>query len=237
MEDLHDSLYGTLNDTLNATNATDASPFPTLTPSLPACIGLSAIGGLLEVTSTMCLAFPEYKAKLGKPYSACTQRLLLLANLLLMGVASLLYIAGSWFGPVSISVPTVMVSKLLSNLVIMGMVLRMAEFPKEQQVGTFCIACAAAAAAVANTHRSSSTPAPQHSPTALLIPCRCAILTLPDVGPKDQPGQDATQLLLAPVAVGWGALLMAATLACCVGMAAGSGRGALRLYVLSRSLI
>ena len=70
---VHPCEYGTLNDTLNATNATDASPFPTLTPSLPACIGLSAIGGLLEVTSTMCLAFPEYKAKLGKPYSACTR--------------------------------------------------------------------------------------------------------------------------------------------------------------------
>ena len=30
----------------------------------------------------------------------------------------------------------VMVSKLLSNLVIMGLVLRMADFPKAQQVGT-----------------------------------------------------------------------------------------------------
>ena len=34
-----------------------------------------------------------------------------------MGVASVLYVVGSWFGPVSISVPTVMVSKGLSNLV------------------------------------------------------------------------------------------------------------------------
>ena len=103
-------------------------------PSLPACIGLSALGGLLEVTSTMCLAFPEYKSKLGRPYRKCTQRVLLAANLALMGLASVLYIVGSWFGPVSISVPTVMVSKLLSNLVIMGVVLRMADFPKPQQV-------------------------------------------------------------------------------------------------------
>ena len=105
-------------------------------PSLPACIGLSALGGLLEVTSTMCLAFPEFKAKLGRPYRKCTQRVLLAANLALMGLASVLYIVGSWFGPVSISVPTVMVSKLLSNLVIMGLVLRMADFPKAQQAGT-----------------------------------------------------------------------------------------------------
>ena len=84
----------------------------------------------------MCLAFPEYKAKLGRPYGKCTQRVLLAVNLALMGVASVLYVVGSWFGPVSISVPTVMVSKLLSNLVIMGLVLRMADFPKAQQVGT-----------------------------------------------------------------------------------------------------
>ena len=40
-----------------------------------------------------------------------------------MGVASVLYVVGSWFGPVSISVPTVMVSKLLSNLVTLTLTL------------------------------------------------------------------------------------------------------------------
>ena len=34
-----------------------------------------------------------------------------------------LYIVGSWFGPVSLSVPTVMVSKLVGNMAIMGAVL------------------------------------------------------------------------------------------------------------------
>ena len=43
--------------------------------SLPLCIGLSAFGGLLEVTSTMCLAYPEYKTKLGYTYTACQMRL------------------------------------------------------------------------------------------------------------------------------------------------------------------
>ena len=124
-----------LTDVVNATES-GGSPIPTFEPSLPTCVALSALGGLLEVTSTMCLAFPEFKAKLGRPYGKLTQRALLVVNLALMGVASVLYVVGSWFGPVSISVPTVMVSKLLSNLVIMGMVLRMADFPKAQQVGT-----------------------------------------------------------------------------------------------------
>ena len=179
------------NDTDNLTalanlTADGESSAALLSPSLPGCIGLSALGGLLEVISTMCLAYPEYKAKLGQPYSACTQKLLLLANLLLMGIASLLYIVGSWFGPVSLSVPTVMVSKLVGNMAIMGAVLKMTDFPKEQQVGTFCIAM--------------------------------AILTLPDVGPSDQEGQDAVTLVSQPVAIIWTVLLMAATIACCVGM-------------------
>ena len=178
------------NDTGNLTafaNATtDGESPPLISPSLPGCIGLSALGGLLEVISTMCLAYPEYRAKMGKPYSACAQKLLLLANLALMGIASLLYIVGSWFGPVSLSVPTVMVSKLLGNMAIMGAVLKMSDFPKEQQVGTFCIAC--------------------------------AILTLPDVGPSDQEGQDAVGLVSQPIAIIWTVLLMAATIACCVGM-------------------
>ena len=90
----------------------------------------------------MCLAFPEYKARLGVVYSACFLRGMMVLNLLLMLVASLAYIVGSWYGPVSLSVPTVMVSKLLFNLLIMGLVLQMDSFSKDQQVGTYCIACA-----------------------------------------------------------------------------------------------
>merc|ERR1719272_709342 len=59
-----------------------------------------------------------------------------------MGVASVAYIAGSFYGPVALSVPTVMVSKLLFNLLIIGFVLRMDTFSKNQKVGTYCIACA-----------------------------------------------------------------------------------------------
>ena len=69
-------------------------------------------------------------------------RLLLVLNLVLMLFASGAYIVGQWFGPVSLAVPTVMVSKLLFNLFIMGGVLRMTTFPREQRIGTYCIACA-----------------------------------------------------------------------------------------------
>ena len=48
----------------------------------------------------------------------------------------------------------------------------------------------------------------------------CAILTLPDVGPRDQPGQDPILLLTTVAAILWGAALTVATVACCVGMVA-----------------
>lgn len=156
-------------------------------PSLPACIGLSAFGGFLEVVSTMCLAYPEFKKKSGKHFSKAATRGLLVANLALMGIASVAYIVGSWFGPVSLSVPTVMVSKLLFNLGVMGSVLKMQKFTKAQKVGTYCIAT--------------------------------AIITLPDVGPSEQPGQDALALVAEPVAIAWTAVLTVASVGCCVGMA------------------
>lgn len=155
-------------------------------PSLPLCIGLSALGGLLEVLSTMALAYPEFKKKKGAEYSACHTRSMLALNLALMAIASVAYIVGSWFGPVSLSVPTVMVAKLLFNLMVMGSVLHMEAFSKAQKVGTYCIAA--------------------------------AIITLPDVGPTEQPNQDAIALVSEPPAIIWGGVLMAASLLCCVGM-------------------
>ena len=175
-------------DWFNATNGTNSTGGGSgFQPSTPLCIGLSAFGGFLEVSSTMVLAFPEFKTKMGawQP-SKCRDRIMMVLNLVLMGVASVAYIVGSWFGPVSLSVPVVMVSKLLFNMVLMGLVLRMTSFSKDQQVGTYCIAC--------------------------------AILTLPEVGPMDQPGADVLALIVQPVALAWISVLTLATLVCVVGM-------------------
>ena len=113
-----------------------------LEPSISGCIGLSALGGALEVMSTMVLAYPEHRAKAGNPFSQCCMRFAVVVNLLLMAVASVAYIVGSWFGPVSLSVPVVMASKLLFNMLVVGVVLRMERFDKNQRVGTYVIAFA-----------------------------------------------------------------------------------------------
>ncbi|KAL1503476.1 hypothetical protein AB1Y20_011960 [Prymnesium parvum] len=145
LSNLTNTCTALLADACNASAATNASSVcetNEIEPSTTACIGLSALGGLLEVTSTMCLAYPEYKKKKGATYSQCQDRLMMVANLGLMGIASIAYIVGSWFGPVSLAVPTIMVSKLLCNQIIMGAVLRMDSFSREQQIGVYCITCA-----------------------------------------------------------------------------------------------
>jgi hypothetical protein len=163
-----------------------ASGLVDVEPSLPLCIALSAFGGFLEVSSTMCLAYPEYKAKLGKEYTKCEQRLHMILNLSLMAIASVAYIVGSFYGPVALSVPTVMVSKLLFNLLIIGFVLRMDTFSKNQKVGTYCIAC--------------------------------AILTLPSIGPSDQPDLVPSEAILELPAIIWSAVLFAGAILCTIGM-------------------
>ena len=160
-------------------------------PSMPMCIALSAFGGFLEVSSTMCLAYPEYRAKLpldkgGKEYTKCEQRLHMILNLSLMAIASVAYIVGSFYGPVALSVPTVMVSKLMFNLLIIGFVLRMDTFSKNQKVGTYCIAC--------------------------------AILTLPSIGPSDQPDLVPSEAILEVPAIIWSAVLFGGAILCTIGM-------------------
>ena len=129
------------NGTTNGTS-TGCDTENAFKPNVAACIGLSACGGCLEVVSTMCLAYPEFRKKRGATYSDLHDKLMTVANLLLMLLASGFYVLGQSYGSVSLAVPTIMASKLLCNLVLMGAILRMDEFSREQQVGVYCIVCA-----------------------------------------------------------------------------------------------
>ena len=62
-------------------NATTSADEPMFEPSVMACIGLSAFGGFLEVSSTMCLAYPEYRTKLGHVYSPFFQKAMMVQAL------------------------------------------------------------------------------------------------------------------------------------------------------------
>ena len=137
-----------------------------------------------------------------------------------MLIASVAYIVGSWFGPVSLAVPTVMISKLLFNLIIMGAVLRMADFPREQRIGTYTIAYprqGSTPALPGGCQRTGRTIDPT-LPLLRFLHDRCAILTLPEIGAKDQKCQDAIHLMTQMHSRVWGGVIALASFACVIGM-------------------
>lgn len=113
-----------------------------MTSNNGACIGITVCAAFLEVASTMVLAYPEHKAKQrGEPQSSQRARLQVAANVVVMLSAVALYTVGSWYGPVSISVPAAMAGKLMWNLISLWPILRMQIFSKEEQTGTFIMIC------------------------------------------------------------------------------------------------
>jgi len=109
--------------------------------SVVVCLALSALGGVLEVVSAMGLAYPQYlEKKRGTPFSSCQKRLHLAANLFCVLASAVAVVTGSWFGPVSLSVPAFFCAKLLGNLVVMSCVLRIHNPAKAERVGTFILA-------------------------------------------------------------------------------------------------
>ena len=104
------------------------------------CVAITAVAALIEVTSTMVLAYPEHRAKeKGYTQKPFYQRLQMGGNVALMLLAVAVYTVGSFFGPVSLSVPAAMAAKLMWNMVELGVVLRMSEFAKEARVGTYIL--------------------------------------------------------------------------------------------------
>ena len=104
------------------------------------CVAITAVAALIEVTSTMVLAYPEHRAKeKGYTQTPFYQRLQMGGNVALMLLAVAVYTVGSFFGPVSLSVPAAMAAKLMWNMVELGVVLRMSEFAKEARVGTYIL--------------------------------------------------------------------------------------------------
>jgi len=143
--------------------------------SLPLCILLSSISGVLRVCATMVLAYPDYLAKKSGIPSTTGSTLYIAAHLLILGVAAVLSIFGTIYGPVSIAVPVTTGVCLLCNVIAMGIVLRMRAFDKAQRTGTYVVFF--------------------------------AILSLVDVGPGVQDGQDALDLLSTPLASFWSLLV------------------------------
>lgn len=146
-----------------------------------------AFSGFLRVIATMVLAFPDFLAKSrGSPLGStekqqkCYGIFFVCLHVLLLAIAAVMSIVGSFFGPVSIAVPVQTGSQLLFNVVAMGIVLHMRAFDKAQRTGTYVVFF--------------------------------SVLSLIDVGPGLQDGQDVIGLLSEPSALAWSILLSLAML-------------------------
>jgi len=107
-------------------------------------VALSIVGSLCYILSLMSVAFPAFVVRTrrnGKEYPVGVQCcFLLLYGLGQVGSAGFSTI-GSWFGPVSITLPVYMGSMMLWNVIVMS-ALGMQSFKKSQQVGTLVLVVA-----------------------------------------------------------------------------------------------
>eukprot|EP00980_Cylindrotheca_fusiformis_P008103 scaffold1727_cov133-Cylindrotheca_fusiformis.AAC.6 len=110
--------------------------------SLPICIALASIGGILEVAATAVTAIPTVREKQGIPVSTFWRWMAVATNVALQTISGFFSaLFATWYGPVSIVVPFFYSSTLLSNMVIFGLFLG-EEFNKPMQVGTHVIVLA-----------------------------------------------------------------------------------------------
>ena len=128
----------------NNNNSKNSNIMVQIKQNLGICIGLSALGGILEVFATAILAYPDAQAKEGNHWTARTLRCCLLANVVLQVLASIIgNLFAPWFGPVSIVGPTFLSAQLVGNMIIYGSLLGLECFTKDMRIGTAVIVTAA----------------------------------------------------------------------------------------------
>jgi hypothetical protein len=107
--------------------------------SLPICISLAVIGGLLEVAATAVTAIPAVREKEGYPLPQWMRWLTIAGNVFLQTISGFFSaLFATWYGPVSIVVPFFYSSTLLCNMLIFGFLLQ-EKLSKTMKVGTHVI--------------------------------------------------------------------------------------------------
>uniref|UniRef100_A0A7S4K4L9 Uncharacterized protein n=1 Tax=Odontella aurita TaxID=265563 RepID=A0A7S4K4L9_9STRA len=154
--------------------------------SIPICLVLSSVGGIIEVFATAILAYQDAQERqAGERWSTFKARVALAANVTLQVLSSVVgNLFAPWFGPVSIVGPTFLVAQLVANMAVFGSFLGLESFTKDMNVGTYVVVTAA--------------------------------VMLPVVGPAAQDGQDIVDLLITWWAQTWGAFNVFCMSASCV---------------------
>jgi len=108
--------------------------------SIPISMALAAAGGVLNVLATAALAYPNAQREKGaNEWSALAQLSALVLNIILQLANSAVNVIASWFGPVSVVLPTILSAQLLFNMVVFGLLIRLEKFSKETRVGTYVL--------------------------------------------------------------------------------------------------
>jgi hypothetical protein len=138
--------------------------------NLSICVALMTLSGFLRVVATMVLAYPDFVAKRNGDQSGRGVWYIAI-HVLLLSIAAVISVVGTFYGPVSIAIPVQTGSQLLFNVIAMGLILKMRAFNKAQRTGTYVVFF--------------------------------SVLSLIDVGPGTQDGQNVMKLLSHPVAAAW----------------------------------
>jgi hypothetical protein len=113
---------------------------PGLEQNIFICVTFAALGGILEVFATVCLAYPAARIAQGYEWSDAKLKACLAANIFFQILASLSgNLFAPWYGPVSIVGPIFFAAQLLANLVMFWRVLGIEAFSREMQIGTYII--------------------------------------------------------------------------------------------------
>jgi hypothetical protein len=116
-----------------------------LQQNLGLCVLFSALGGILEIFGTACLAYPAARILQCFEWTDWQLKGCLAGNIIFQILASLSgNLFATWFGPVSIVGPIFFAAQLLANLFLFWLVLGIEAFSKEMQIGSYVIVIAVA---------------------------------------------------------------------------------------------
>ena len=99
-------------------------------------LAFAVLAGICNTLSAVVLVVQDEKTKNSKTSGKKAKYAGLALNLLMQGVATTFGTVSSWFGPASLYAPTSLSAQLLSNILIIGYIMKRENVDKETQVAT-----------------------------------------------------------------------------------------------------
>ena len=98
--------------------------------------------GTSSTLANVVILYEDDRAKAGHKASRCRKICAMLLTLLFLGLSTLFLTVAPWFGPISLYGPTAMSSKMITNVILVGGVMKRDKLTKETQVATAIVVIA-----------------------------------------------------------------------------------------------